>query len=90
MNYSIDRVLDSYLKKALLSGINEVSGEDGYYMTITFKDRSVLTAWNTNKYYAWLARGEFKHENTKYCWDFARPSKSTMAELYKALKNHTY
>jgi len=93
MNYSIDRPLNALLTKAMDSGIKTVTGKDSYYLNITFKDGSHLNAWNVNKYYAWLSRGRFTYPNKEdgeYNWNDARPSRSTMARLYKMLGSISY
>lgn len=93
MNHRVDRVLNSLLTKALDSGIKTVTSTGSYYFKVTFNDGSILTAWNSNRYYAWLSSGYFtypKEHDKVYKWSDARPYKSTMARLYKMLGSMSY
>ena len=93
MNHEIDRVLNSIVSKAMDSGIKSVSSRNNYYITIEFNDGSVLDAWNSNKYYAWLSSGVFiypKKDNGSYKWKDSRLSKSTMSRLCKMLSKVSY
>lgn len=87
MNYPIDDYLDNILRRAIDSGIISITTEDGYYITISFRNGSTAELWNENRYYAWLSRGNVDN----YHYDGARPKKSTMRKLRKAMKfQHNY
>ncbi len=93
MNHRVDKALDSILRKLMKVGIRTVTREGFSYIDITFNDGSKMTAWDHNKYYAWLRNGAITHPNNvsiMYNWDGARPKKSTMVKLCKMLGKITY
>jgi hypothetical protein len=91
MNYPIDTLLDGILTKAIKSGIKTINTTDSYSLKLIFNDGSEFSAWNVNKYYAWLKKGLFESiDGTKYAWEGARPKRKTMCDLLDALSKFEY
>lgn len=89
--YGIDYAVDKALSDGVQSGLESVDSRGPYLTTATFKNGTIFTFWNENKYYAWMKRGTFKFENgSQYHYDNARPSAKTMYLMMCALKGFDY
>jgi hypothetical protein len=82
-----DRVLTKLVLKFLQSGIESI--DYGYAtITITFKSGQTMTAWNRNKYYAWLADGYITNKHGElYRWASRRPSTKVLYLLKQQIAN---
>lgn len=89
MTYPVDPVINGLLSNAIDYGIRSISTKNEYYIDVEFGDGSVMSAWNANRYYAWLNCGTFTQANgVKYKWLESRPKRSTMNKFYKAISSH--
>ena len=92
MLYRVDYLLDMLLNRAMNSGVEQIKYTlRDFEIEINFYDGSRLIAWNKNRYYAWLSCGSFfypKQTGGGYNWNNERPTRATMARLYKIIKDH--
>lgn len=87
--YPKSSLLDSTLK-TILSNYSIVDcTATTYDITITFENKDnkvIVSAWNTNKWYAWLSRGYVRvNDKEIYRWDVERPSRKTMNLLLQKI-----
>jgi hypothetical protein len=84
-NEEYDICLDLLIRKELRSGISTCDFvQDGYRLAIRFNSGTAMLAWNENRYYAWLQRGQIG----SYQWSGSRPSAETMVKLRDAIKDY--
>lgn len=83
---SINYALDAVLKKCVEKGVKDVKAIDSYYQKVVFKDGTVYTFWNRNKYTLWLSDGEFTFPNgNSFNYTDSRPTVKTIYEFEQAL-----
>lgn len=93
MNDRASRKLDIILIYMENIGIKSIDipknyfGEDGAYIDIEFNDGTVMSAWNANRWYAWLSQGTINFSNgEKLDWNGTRPRHEIIYKLKKIVK----
>lgn len=74
--YPYSKIYDEKLLKCVESGIKNIRYES-HHINISFNCGSNAHLWNTNKWYAWLSRGNIDN----FYFDGEMPSKKTMGKL---------
>ena len=73
-------IIQYYMDNIGISKIDIYS--DDYYFIVLFKDGTEMTAWNVNRWFAWMNRGKICFSNgEKLEWEQSKPKDETLYKL---------
>lgn len=59
--------------------------EEYYYTTITTTTNKIISFWNSNKYYSWMARGYIQIKDKQLTWEDGMPCAALMYQVYRKM-----
>lgn len=86
-NYDLDRDLDRTLSQAIDEG--RILRVEEYYIYLFANDR-IYRIWNTNRWYAWMCRGDVSDlaGNVVNTWNESMVTIRTMLKMWEKMKDH--
>lgn len=76
-----DKNLSAFINCLLGYGIKTIKGSE-FDLGVVFNNGTILNCWNSNRYHAWMFRGEIIHNGeVVYTWKDSQPSALVMVRF---------
>ncbi len=89
-NYKTNKNVDKEIRNLLENQVESVEGKR-CYTTILFSNKSVMSLWTRNKFYAYAHKGVIHNkEGLEFKWDGMMPSRLIVKKIHKLITTPSY